>query len=92
MRGERGKHASSLVRQSKTLYIVKYYCNLKVFYFNVLIRDAIFLANSDFRFFGSVTCRYRFLPILIPIYKLYLTANTNKNICQFQLKMIYIIK
>ncbi len=34
----------------------------------ISIRDApiaIFLADSDFWFLGSVTCRYRFLPILI---------------------------
>ncbi len=34
----------------------------------VNIRDApiaIFLADSDVRFFGSVTCRYHFLPIPI---------------------------
>ncbi len=35
---------------------------------NETTRDApiaIFLADSDFRFFGSVTCRYRFLSIPI---------------------------
>ncbi len=35
---------------------------------SALNRDApiaIFMTDSDFRFFGSVTCRYRFLPILI---------------------------
>ncbi len=51
---------------------------------------AIFLADSDFQFFGSLTCRYRFL--LIPIFFLR-TINESiykQNICKFQLFFFYL--
>ncbi len=54
---------------------------------------AIFLADSDFRFFGSVTCRYRFLPIPIFFLRSIIDSIYKQKSMQIPLKkMIYIIK
>ncbi len=53
---------------------------------------AIFLADSDFRFFGSLTCRYRFLPIQIFLLRTTIDSIYKKNLCKYQQKNIYIIK